>query len=121
MLALPLTGWLYVSAGWSVHTDHPLVVPTRYFGLFHVPDLFGLSRADDDVRATTAFTSLKVHWALGLDDVGAGGAARSGGAEASILRPRRGDGAHGSGPAGAVRQEGDTRTTRRAWRRWALG
>jgi len=65
MLALPLTGWLYVSAGWSVHTDHPLVVPTRYFGLFHVPDLFGLSRADDDVRATAAFTSLKVHWALG--------------------------------------------------------
>jgi len=65
MLALPLTGWLYVSAGWSVHTDHPLVVPTRYFGLFHVPDLFGLSRAGDDLRATAAFTSLKVHWALG--------------------------------------------------------
>lgn len=65
MLALPLTGWLYVSAGWSVHTDHPLVVPTRYFGLFHVPDLFGLSHASDDVRATTAFTVLKVHWALG--------------------------------------------------------
>ena len=65
MLALPLTGWLYVSAGWSVHTDHPLAVPTRYFGLFHVPDLFGLSHASDDVRATTAFTALKVHWALG--------------------------------------------------------
>ncbi|MBS0386289.1 MAG: YceI family protein [Proteobacteria bacterium] len=64
MLALPLTGWLYVSAGWSVHTDHPLVVPTRYFGLFHVPDLFGLSHAGDDVRATAAFNSLKVHWAL---------------------------------------------------------
>ncbi len=30
-----------------------------------MPDLFGLSRADDDVRATAAFTSLKVHWALG--------------------------------------------------------
>lgn len=65
MLALPLTGWLYVSAGWSVHTDHPLVVPTRYFGLFHVPDLFGLSRADDDTRATSAFAALRVHWALG--------------------------------------------------------
>ncbi len=65
MLALPLTGWLYVSAGWSIHTDHALVVPTRYFGLFHVPDLFGLSRADDEVRASAAFASLKVHWALG--------------------------------------------------------
>lgn len=65
MLALPLTGWLYVSAGWSAHTDHPLTVPTRYFGLFHVPDLFGLSHADDDVRASTAFTALKAHWALG--------------------------------------------------------
>jgi cytochrome b561/polyisoprenoid-binding protein YceI len=65
MLALPLTGWLYVSAGWSVHTDRPLVVPTRYFGLFHVPDLFGLSHAGDDVRAATAFNVLKLHWALG--------------------------------------------------------
>jgi cytochrome b561 len=65
MLALPLTGWLYVSAGWSVHTDHPLVVPTRYFGLLHVPDLFGISHADDNTRASTAFAALKVHWALG--------------------------------------------------------
>src|SRR6185312_10181219 len=65
MLALPLTGWLYVSAGWSAHTDHPLVVPTRYFGLFHVPDLFGLSRSSDDLRASVAFSVLKVHWALG--------------------------------------------------------
>lgn len=65
MLALPLTGWLYVSAGWSVHTDRPLVVPTRYFGLFRVPDLFGLSHADDEVRASTAFNVLKLHWALG--------------------------------------------------------
>jgi cytochrome b561 len=65
MLALPLTGWLYVSAGWSVHTDHPLVVPTRYFGFFHVPDLFGLSHANGSTRAATAFAALKVHWALG--------------------------------------------------------
>jgi len=65
MLALPLTGWLYVSAGWSVHTDHALVVPTRYFGLFHVPDLLALSRASDDLRASVAFSVLKVHWALG--------------------------------------------------------
>ncbi|MBI3439761.1 MAG: cytochrome b/b6 domain-containing protein [Proteobacteria bacterium] len=73
MLALPLTGWLYVSAGWSVHTDRPLVVPTRYFGLFHVPDLFGLSHADDDVRASTAFNVLKLHWALGWATLGLAG------------------------------------------------
>jgi cytochrome b561 len=64
-IALPLTGWLYVSAGWSAHTDQPLNVPTRYFGLFHVPDLFGLSHADAATRSSTAHLSLSTHGLLG--------------------------------------------------------
>jgi cytochrome b561 len=65
MIALPLTGWLYVSAGWSAHTDQPLAAPTRYFGLFHVPDLFGLSHADNAARASAAHFWLPAHGLLG--------------------------------------------------------
>jgi cytochrome b561/polyisoprenoid-binding protein YceI len=63
-LALPLTGWLYVSAGWSVHENASLAVPTRWFGLFEVPHLFSLPQAPDEVRAQTAQTALNAHAAL---------------------------------------------------------
>lgn len=63
-LALPLTGWLYVSAGWSVHEDASLAVPTRWFGLFDVPHLFGLPQAPEHVRAQTAQAALGAHAAL---------------------------------------------------------
>lgn len=65
-LALPLTGWLYVSAGWSVHADQPLAVPTRWFGLFEVPHLFGLPRAGNAVRSETAYAALTAHATLAL-------------------------------------------------------
>ncbi|WP_027487724.1 cytochrome b/b6 domain-containing protein [Allorhizobium undicola] len=42
MLALPLTGWLYVSSGWAIATDKPLEVATSWFGLFTIPHLPGL-------------------------------------------------------------------------------
>lgn len=63
-LALPLTGWLYVSAGWSVHENEPLAVPTRWFGLFDVPHLFGLPHASHEVREETAEVALAAHAAL---------------------------------------------------------
>lgn len=66
MLALPFTGWLYVSTGWSVHDDRPLEVPTVYFGLFQVPHLFGLSDLADNARASLAgvleFGHSKLAW-----------------------------------------------------------
>jgi cytochrome b561 len=65
MIALPLTGWLYVSAGWSFETNRPLVVETHYFGLFKVPFLLGLTQANAAVRSSAAHTSLITHWALG--------------------------------------------------------
>ncbi|MQB41019.1 YceI family protein [Rhizobium sp. ICMP 5592] len=42
LLAIPLTGWVYISAGWAVSTDRPLMVATSWFGLFTIPDLPGL-------------------------------------------------------------------------------
>ena len=63
-IALPLSGWLYVSAGWSIHDDAPLPVPTHYFGLFEVPALLGLTQASADVRASAAEAAFTAHWLL---------------------------------------------------------
>ena len=67
---LPLTGWLYVSAGWSIHDDESLAVPTRWFGLFEVPHLFDLPHASNDVRADTAEAALTAHAYLGFTAIG---------------------------------------------------
>jgi cytochrome b561/polyisoprenoid-binding protein YceI len=71
IIAMPLTGWLYVSTAWSPQDDRPLDVPTLYFGLFHVPHLFGLSNLAEDARAAVAevfeFSHSKLAWgAIGL-------------------------------------------------------
>ncbi|CAN7649387.1 YceI family protein [Rhizobium rhizogenes] len=42
LLAIPLSGWVYISAGWAISTDRPLMVATSWFGLFTIPDLPGL-------------------------------------------------------------------------------
>jgi len=56
-----LTGWLYVSAGWSEHDDAPLQVTTRWFGLFAVPHLFGLPGAGMELREDVAETAMEAH------------------------------------------------------------
>ena len=71
IIIMPLTGWLYVSTGWSAHDNRPLEVPTLYFGLFQVPHLFGLSHLAETTRAILAsvigFTHSKLAWgAIGL-------------------------------------------------------
>ena len=66
IIAMPLTGWLYVSTAWSAHDDRPLDVPTLYFGLFQVPHLLGLSHLAQDARAALAealeFSHSKLAW-----------------------------------------------------------
>ena len=68
MIGLPLSGWLFVSAGWSIHDDAPLAVPTRWFNLFGIPHLFGLERASADVREDVADIAFNTHailaWAI---------------------------------------------------------
>jgi cytochrome b561 len=61
MVAVPLTGWIYVSAGWSVHEGAALPVATRWFGLIEVPHLFGLDAASAEVREETADSALDAH------------------------------------------------------------
>ncbi|MEQ1810924.1 MAG: YceI family protein [Terricaulis sp.] len=70
MIGLPLTGWLYVSAGWSIHDEAPLPVATHWFGLFEVPSLFGLNQAGLDVREDAAEAALRAHAYLGYGALG---------------------------------------------------
>lgn len=69
-IGLPLSGWLYVSSGWSVHEDEPLVVATHYFGLFRVPALFGLHQAGEGLRAAAAEGALTAHAAMAYAVIG---------------------------------------------------
>jgi cytochrome b561/polyisoprenoid-binding protein YceI len=69
-ILLPLSGWLYVSAGWSIHSDTSLAVTTRWFGLFEVPALFGLPQQSADVRADTAEAAFTAHWVLAYVAIG---------------------------------------------------
>ena len=61
MIAMPLTGWLYVSTGWEAHDHRPLEVPTLYFGLFQVPHLFDLAHLPDGARAAWSGAMENVH------------------------------------------------------------
>lgn len=70
MLGLPLSGWLYVSAGWSIHDEQPLVVTTHYFDLFRVPALFGLPQASEEVREAAAEAAFTAHWVLAYAAIG---------------------------------------------------
>ena len=62
MIAIPLSGWVYVSTQWR--GDTPLQVPTLWFGLFEVPHLFGLDGASHALREQWAGWSFDTHWAL---------------------------------------------------------
>jgi len=61
ILLMPLTGWLYVSAGWNAAMNLPFPAPTIWFGLFQWPHLPGLAEASDATRARTAGAAITVH------------------------------------------------------------
>lgn len=61
MLALPLTGWAYVSTGWAVATDTPLAVATSWFGLFSIPHLPFIEHASEAARRTIAWMAMGAH------------------------------------------------------------
>jgi cytochrome b561/polyisoprenoid-binding protein YceI len=64
MLALPLTGWLYVSAGWAVAQDRALEVATSWFGLFPIPHLPGVAELAAGARRALAFQAMGAHAAM---------------------------------------------------------
>lgn len=62
MVALPLSGWLYVSTQWR--GPAPLNVPTLWFGLFEVPHLFGLNETARELRQALAGATFGAHFWL---------------------------------------------------------
>lgn len=64
MLGLPLTGWLYVSAGWAVSQDRALEVATSWFGLFPIPHLPGVPELAVGARRALAFHAMGAHAAM---------------------------------------------------------
>lgn len=61
MIGMPLSGWIYVSTGWSVHENAPLEIATRWFDVVPVPHLFDLNEAGEATRAASAQTALNAH------------------------------------------------------------
>lgn len=62
MIALPLSGWLYVSTGWAHEADRAFNVPTLYFGLFRIPHLFGVAEQSAAVRSALSHTAFTFHY-----------------------------------------------------------
>jgi cytochrome b561 len=73
MIGIPLSGWLYVSTGWSIHDEAPLPVATHWFGLFQVPALFGLNAAAEGLRAGVADAAMEAHELLAYAAIGLAG------------------------------------------------
>ena len=61
LFALPLSGWLYVSTGWSAPQDRALAVATSWFGLVPVPHLPGVAEASTEARRGLAHGALGAH------------------------------------------------------------
>ncbi len=61
LIAMPLTGWIFVSAGWSIVYDRPLAVATSWFGLFPIPHVAAVAEAGIEVRRAVAMGAMNAH------------------------------------------------------------
>lgn len=61
LLALPLSGWIYVSAGWAVGQDSALDVATSWFGMFTIPHLAPIADLAEETRRAIAFITVGAH------------------------------------------------------------
>lgn len=68
LIALPLTGWLFVSAQWR--DGAPLNVPTLWFGQIGIPHLLGLNHASAEVREMLSDAAIETHEVLAWGGAG---------------------------------------------------
>jgi cytochrome b561/polyisoprenoid-binding protein YceI len=61
IIAMPLTGWLYVSTDWSAPYDRVFAIPTLWFGLVQIPDLPGFANASVETRRTAGEAAFNAH------------------------------------------------------------
>lgn len=64
LIALPLSGWIYASAGYSEAFKTFIRVPLSYFGLFVVPDFPGVASQPDEARKAIGLAAVNVHGKL---------------------------------------------------------
>lgn len=61
IIALPVTGWIYTSAGYSVSFQRFFPVATSWFGLVEVPHLGAVAGQDEGTRKAIGIAALNVH------------------------------------------------------------
>ncbi len=61
LLAMPLSGWIYSSAGYSEAFRTFINVPVTWFGLFTVPEFPGVSTQPDEARKAIGLTAVFIH------------------------------------------------------------
>lgn len=64
LLLIPLSGWVYVSTGWSAELARPVPVPTLWFGLFEIPHLPFVADQPQEARIAISEASGGAHSAL---------------------------------------------------------
>jgi len=73
MIALPVTGWVYVSAGYSVTFDRFFAVASNWFGLAQVPHLAPIAGQDEATRKAIGVAAMNVHSKLAWGVIVLGG------------------------------------------------
>lgn len=61
MIVMPLSGWLYVSTGWSEQYNRVFNIPTVWFGQFTVPHLPFFADSTPEAKKAAAGLTMGVH------------------------------------------------------------
>lgn len=61
MIALPVTGWIYVSAGYSVTFERFFPVASNWFGLIEVPHIAPVATQSEEARKAIGTAAMNVH------------------------------------------------------------
>lgn len=61
LVAIPVTGWLYISTEWAETLDKEFRSPTLFFGQFTIPYASAIAEAEAGVRRTLSFHLSGVH------------------------------------------------------------
>lgn len=64
IIAMPLSGWLYVSTGWSHAFQRFFSAPTVVFGLFEAPHLPGVATLSEATRKSLGEATVESHEVL---------------------------------------------------------
>lgn len=73
IIALPVTGWVYTSAGYSVSFERFFPVATSWFGLFEVPHIGAIASQSEEARKTIGINTMNVHSKLAWGVIVLGG------------------------------------------------